>query len=225
MTPAERIKLVRAEMDALGYPLDKQAAILGQMAKETDSFQTLKEYGGSSYFRKYDPQYNPRKAKELGNTQPGDGARFKGRGFVQITGRSNYEQLSKQMFEAGLVDSPDALVKNPELLEDPTFGLKASLFYLENRNPKSETADRYSQAVNPGLFKKPWKERAGGRNLETADPALYARQSKRAQADIKKRRENTQAFAGALQAEQQIPSTTAGLEGWDDLNNPWMTGR
>ena len=100
-----------------------------------------------------------------------------------------------------------------------------SLLYLENRNPKSETADRYSQVINPGLFKKPWKERAGGRNLETADPALYAKQSKKAQADINQRRANTAAFTGALEAEQNIPRVTEELGGWNDFINPWMTGK
>jgi len=225
MTPAERIKFAREQMTELGYPLDKQAAILGQMAKETGNFTQLREdkYNGKSAREYFTEKYENK--KNLGNTEKGDGYKFRGRGLIQITGRYNYDQLSKQLYKAGLVDSEDALLQNPDLLLDPNIGLKASLLYLENRNPKSETADRYSQVINPGLFKKPWKERAGGRNLETADPALYARQSEKAQADIKQRRANTAAFAGALEAEQNIPRVTEELGGWDDFTNPWMTGK
>jgi predicted chitinase len=225
MTPAERIKFAREQMTELGYPLDKQAAILGQMAKETGNFTQLREdkYNGNSAREYFTEKYENK--KNLGNTEKGDGYKFRGRGLIQITGRYNYNQLSKQLYKAGLVDSEDALLQNPDLLLDPNIGLKASLLYLENRNPKSETADRYSQVINPGLFKKPWKERAGGRNLETADPALYAKQSKKAQADIKQRRANTAAFTGALEAEQNIPRVTEELGGWDDFTNPWMTGK
>lgn len=48
---------------------------------------------------------------DLGNTQPGDGVRFKGRGYVQITGRANYQDWSNRLG----ID----LVGNPELAEDP----------------------------------------------------------------------------------------------------------
>ena len=62
---------------------------------ETDrKMQPIKEYGSDSYFNKrYGPPpvgQNPGLAKQLGNTQQGDGARFCGRGFVQLTGRANY---------------------------------------------------------------------------------------------------------------------------------------
>jgi peptidoglycan L-alanyl-D-glutamate endopeptidase CwlK len=49
----------------------------------------------------------------LGNTEAGDGARFKGRGFVQLTGRANYQNFGKAI---GLGNQ---LIENPELANDP----------------------------------------------------------------------------------------------------------
>ncbi|MEM7546653.1 MAG: hypothetical protein AAF367_14055 [Pseudomonadota bacterium] len=59
----------------------------------------IKEYGGSKYFfRKYDIEGdNPRLARELGNIAKGDGVRFHGRGFVQLTGRANYAAWEKRL--------------------------------------------------------------------------------------------------------------------------------
>lgn len=53
---------------------------------------------------------------DLGNTQPGDGQRFKGRGYVQITGRSNYTKWSQRLG----ID----LINNPGLASDPAIAAK-----------------------------------------------------------------------------------------------------
>lgn len=66
------------------------AYALGTTFHETDqTMQPITEYGKDSYFAKYDGR------KDLGNTEKGDGLRFKGRGFVQITGRANYTKFGK----------------------------------------------------------------------------------------------------------------------------------
>ena len=64
------------------------------------TMQPIREYGKAAYFKKYDGR------KDLGNTVPGDGARFKGRGFVQLTGRRNYT-LASQKLGFDLVGKPD----------------------------------------------------------------------------------------------------------------------
>ena len=61
----------------------------------------------------------------LGNTQPGDGARFKGRGYVQVTGRDNYKRIGDQI-------GAD-LVGNPELANDPATAGRILAQFLKNK--------------------------------------------------------------------------------------------
>jgi predicted chitinase len=92
------------------------AAFLGQCAVESAKFTTTKEFADGS-------QYEGR--KDLGNIKPGDGVRYKGRGFIQITGRANYTQAAKDLG----ID----LVNHPELAEKPDVASKVSLWYWKTR--------------------------------------------------------------------------------------------
>lgn len=71
------------------------------------TMKPIKEYGGAAYFTKmYDINGDrPAKARELGNLTPGDGARYCGRGYVQLTGKSNYLKAGKKI-GADLVNNP-----------------------------------------------------------------------------------------------------------------------
>jgi len=124
------------------------AQFLAQCAHETANYATLVEFGTSDEFlKKYDKQFNPDKAKELGNTMSGDGQRFKGRGFIQLTGRWNYTQAGQAL---GL-----PLDNKPELLEKPEIAAKASVWFWKNRvqpNVKNFTDTRtVTRYINPGL--------------------------------------------------------------------------
>ena len=102
----------------------RKAAYLAQLAHETDGFRTFEEYAsGSAYEGRSD----------LGNTQYGDGRRFKGRGAIQLTGRANYAAASSRLG----VD----LVSNPELAASPEYAFLVSADYWKVHNLNS-LADR-----------------------------------------------------------------------------------
>ncbi|BCG08633.1 M23 family metallopeptidase [Buttiauxella agrestis] len=74
----------------------RMAHFMGQMARETGRFKSFVENGDLNYFNMYEPGTN--QGIKLGNTQVGDGAKFKGRGTVHLTGRGNYTNYSKYRF-------------------------------------------------------------------------------------------------------------------------------
>ncbi len=86
------------------------AYMLGTTKWETDhTMQPIVEKGPRSYFNKYEP--GTKIGRNLGNTQAGDGFRFRGRGYVQLTGRTNYTKMGKLL--------GTDLVGNPDLALDP----------------------------------------------------------------------------------------------------------
>ena len=108
---------LKTAMDKAGYT-DKteRAMFLAQMAHETGNFKYAEEiHDGSDY----------EGSKILGNTEPGDGKRFKGRGYIQITGRWNYGHYGKKVG----VD----LIKNPELAADPKVAADIAVAYWNER--------------------------------------------------------------------------------------------
>jgi hypothetical protein len=72
------------------------AYVLGTAYHETaHTMRPIYERGGKSYFDKYEP--GTRIGARLGNIQPGDGYLFRGRGYVQLTGRTNYARAGKKL--------------------------------------------------------------------------------------------------------------------------------
>jgi putative chitinase len=97
---------------------------MANLAHESGGFQWLKEMGGDAYFTKL---YEGR--KDLGNTQPGDGARFCGRGIIQVTGRANYTACADY--------TAINCVTFPELLERPVEACQSAAWYWQTRKYKN----------------------------------------------------------------------------------------
>ena len=82
---------------------------------------------------------------KLGNTQKGDGWKYRGRGYIQVTGRENYAKLSKQLF-----GDENVLLDDPDILSDPEFAADAAISWLNTNTKGLTTADEISNVVNIG---------------------------------------------------------------------------
>jgi predicted chitinase len=100
------------------------AYALGTIAAEVPKFEPISEIGGGAKYEGW--------VKALGNTQKGDGDRFKGRGLVQLTGRTNYTDMSKKLN----VD----LLNAPEKANEPPIAAAIFAQYVKDREPKITAA-------------------------------------------------------------------------------------
>lgn len=124
----------------------RQAAFLAQVGHESDGLQWMHEiWGPTDAQRRYEPPSEL--ATKLGNTQPGDGRRFAGRGPIQCTGRANYRSLGKHL---GL-----DLENHPELLDDPTNACRVSAAFFATRGcnvlADTDAFETITRRINGGL--------------------------------------------------------------------------
>jgi putative chitinase len=120
------------------------AQFMAQTRHESWDFSKMKEVGNKKTFAKYE---KPRLAKQLGNKVKGDGERFKGRGFIQLTGRDNYTRASQQIF------GDDRLVKNPDLASKLDVGAQIALWFWKNQvRPAVKDFNNTTQVVKAIKF-------------------------------------------------------------------------
>lgn len=100
---------------------DRAAAFLAQVGHESGGLLYVRELWGPTDAQK---RYEGR--EDLGNTEPGDGFRYRGRGLIQITGRANYQQVSDAL---GL-----DFVTHPEELELPAFAALSAAWFWNSRD-------------------------------------------------------------------------------------------
>lgn len=118
------------------------AHFLAQAAHESGGFRWMQEiWGPTPAQRKYEGR------ADLGNTHPGDGRRYAGRGVFQLTGRANYRTVGNRL---GL-----DLENSPELAAEPAISLLIACDYWRSRkiNPMADADDitRVTRAINGGI--------------------------------------------------------------------------
>lgn len=123
---------------------------IGQVGHETGEFKySVEVASGDAYEGRAD----------LGNTQPGDGRRYKGRGWIQLTGRDNYRAAGKAL---GL-----DLEGNPELAASPDVAGRTAAWYWNSRD--------LTRSANAGDFARVTRKINGGYNGWDHRVAVYRR--------------------------------------------------
>lgn len=120
----------------------QRAHFLAQILHETGGLKWLRELWGPTEAQE---RYEGR--EDLGNTQPGDGFRYRGRGAIQLTGRYNYTLYTR----ATGID----FLANPDLLEQPPHALLVAGWYWHthnlNREANQDDVKAVTRRINGGL--------------------------------------------------------------------------
>ncbi|PJJ99495.1 peptidoglycan-binding protein [Lysobacteraceae bacterium NML91-0213] len=128
----------------------RQAMFIAQLAHESGGFRYMEEIAsGAAYEGRAD----------LGNTQPGDGVRYKGRGYIQVTGRHNYGEAGRAL---GL-----DLINNPQLAAQPENAARIAAWYWGSRS--------INDAADAGDFVRATRLINGGTNGLADRQSYYAR--------------------------------------------------
>jgi putative chitinase len=120
-----------ADLFHVDTPL-RMAHFLAQVAHETAELVYLRELGNANYCYKYEVG---NLGKTLGNTHKGDGYKYKGRGFLHLTGRANYQAYQDSEYCVGNI------MDKPQLLEQPLGAVKSGMWYWW-KNGLNKVADK-----------------------------------------------------------------------------------
>jgi len=134
--------------------LKRVAAFIAQIGHESGQLKYVKEIWGPT---KAQAKYKGR--KDLGNTVAGDGSKYRGRGLIQVTGRTNYEACGEAL---GL-----DLINQPELLEKPQYACMSAAWFWASRG--------LNTLADAGKFDTITQRINGGHNGAADRQALYAR--------------------------------------------------
>ena len=120
---------------SVGMPIKHRAYILATAWHETAfTMQPIHERGQVSYFDKYEP--GTKIGRDLGNTLKGDGYRFRGRGYVQLTGRRNYAKAGAAL-HIDLVGNPDKALEPATAAKIIVFGMFEGWFTAKKLGSQS----------------------------------------------------------------------------------------
>lgn len=128
---------------------ERLAAFLAQVGHESGGFRYCREVWGPTPAQS---RYEGR--EDLGNTEPGDGATYLGRGLIQLTGRYNYREMTQLLRKAGFADAPNFEV-HPAELESPKWAALSACAFWDSRgcNRFADNGDfeTLTRRINGGL--------------------------------------------------------------------------
>ena len=103
--------------------LDRQAAFLAQVGHESGQLRYSEEIASGK-------AYEGR--KDLGNTNPGDGVKYKGRGLIQVTGRANYKIFNEWLHKNNYLTINQSIIDNPEIVSfNPEIAVLSAFWYWD----------------------------------------------------------------------------------------------
>lgn len=118
-------KPIAENMNYGNTPNDRIRKIFGQRAARFTDEQLNQIKREPSMMGELMYGYQTAVGQKMGNTQPGDGFLYRGRGFIQLTGKNNYAAASNDIYK------DDRLVKNPDLLLDPMIAAEVTAWYMK----------------------------------------------------------------------------------------------
>lgn len=102
---------------------DRQAAFLAQVGHESGQLRYSEEIASGK-------AYEGR--KDLGNTNPGDGVKYKGRGLIQVTGRANYKIFNEWLHKNNYLTINQSIIDNPEIVSfNPELAVLSAFWYWD----------------------------------------------------------------------------------------------
>jgi len=128
------------------------AAFIAQVGHESGQLRFVREIWGPTA-----QQAGYEGRADLGNTVPGDGSKYRGRGLIQITGRANYAACGEAL---GL-----DLINNPQLLEQPQYAAMSAAWFWSTRG--------LNTLADQGQFVKITRRINGGLTGQDDRQALY----------------------------------------------------
>ena len=167
-------KSISENMNYAGTSNDRIKKIFGSRAagktdEELDAIKKDPSKMGEMMYGK-----DTKMGQQMGNNEPGDGFKYRGRGFIQLTGKNNYSAASKAIY------GDDRLVKNPDLVNDPAVAAEVSAWYMK----KGQTGMAKKLGIDTG-------------NMSQADANLLAT-SQIAGGDIRKKGAIGQEISGKV---------------------------
>jgi putative chitinase len=126
----------------------RQAAFLAQIGHESGGLRYVSELWGPT-----DAQERYEGREDLGNTQEGDGSRYRGHGLIQTTGRANHAKVRDRLRER-FADVPDFEAEPEQLAELPWCCLSACDYVdMRGLNRHADSGDfvAYTRGVNGGI--------------------------------------------------------------------------